>query len=78
MSYNKLIKTESEYNSALRRIEELFDAEQETPEADELELLVALVELLGAHAQLDVLHVIALELYYLFTGRCNRCLHHRK
>ena len=45
MKYNKLIKTETEYNDALKRIEKLFDAEQGTPEADELELLVALVEL---------------------------------
>ena len=45
MSYNKLLKTEEDYNAALNRIEELFDAEKGTPEADELELLVALVEL---------------------------------
>ena len=45
MSYSSLIKNETEYNEALKRIEELFDAEQGTPEADELELLVALVEL---------------------------------
>ena len=45
MSYSKLLKTESDYNEALKRIEELFDAESGTAEADELELLVALVEL---------------------------------
>ena len=45
MSYNKLLKTEEDYNAALKRIEELFDAEKGTPEADELELLVALIEL---------------------------------
>ena len=45
MSYNKRIKNETEYKKALKRIDELFDAEQNTPEADELELLVALVEL---------------------------------
>ena len=45
MSYSKLLKTEEDYNEALKRIDELFDAEQGTPEADELELLVALVEL---------------------------------
>ena len=45
MSYNKLLKTEADYNDALKRIDELFDAEQGSPEADELELLVALVEL---------------------------------
>ncbi len=45
MAYNSLIKNESEYNDALKRIEVLFDAEPGTSEADELELLVALVEL---------------------------------
>ena len=45
MSYDKLIKTKKDYNNALKRIEELFDAKAGSPEADELELLVALVEL---------------------------------
>jgi HTH-type transcriptional regulator/antitoxin HigA len=42
---NKLIKTEQEYNSVLSRIEELMDAEENSPEIEELELLAALVEL---------------------------------
>jgi HTH-type transcriptional regulator/antitoxin HigA len=41
----KLIKTEKEYSRALARIEELMNAESGTPEADELELLAALVEM---------------------------------
>lgn len=41
----KLIKTESDYLSALKRIDELFDSEPNTPEGDELELLVTFVEL---------------------------------
>lgn len=45
MSYSKLLKTEEDYKAALKRIDEIFDAKQGTPEADELELLVALVEL---------------------------------
>lgn len=45
MSYNKLLKTEKDYNEALKRIDELFDAEPGTPDADELDLLCALVEL---------------------------------
>ncbi|MBP5443363.1 MAG: helix-turn-helix domain-containing protein [Treponema sp.] len=45
MSYNRLIKTEEEYANALERIEQLFDAKEGTPEADELELLSTLVEL---------------------------------
>ena len=44
MKNNKHIKSETEYNEVLKRIEALFDAEQGTPEADELELLVTLVE----------------------------------
>lgn len=41
----KLIKTENDYNRALSRIDELMDAAPGTPEADELELLAALVEM---------------------------------
>ena len=33
MSYSKLLKTETDYNEALKRIEELFDAESGTAEA---------------------------------------------
>lgn len=41
----KLIKTEADYDDALSRIDELFDAKPDTPEGDELDLLVTLVEL---------------------------------
>jgi HTH-type transcriptional regulator/antitoxin HigA len=41
----KLIKTEEEYNEALSRIDELFDVTPESKEFDEVELLIALVEL---------------------------------
>lgn len=40
----RLIKTEDEYQAALARIDQLMDAEPETPECDELELLSTLVE----------------------------------
>ena len=40
-----LLKTEKDYNEALKRIEQLFDAKEDTPEAEELELLSTLVEL---------------------------------
>jgi HTH-type transcriptional regulator / antitoxin HigA len=40
----KLIKTEADYQEALGRIEAIFDAKPNTPEGDELELLVTLVE----------------------------------
>ena len=38
------IRTEQEYQVALARIRELFHAEENTPEGDELEMLVDLVE----------------------------------
>lgn len=41
----KVIKTESEYEEALSRIDKLMDAGLDTPEGDELELVVALVDL---------------------------------
>lgn len=42
---NKLIKTKKDYDLALSRIEDLMDAEANSPEAEELELLATLVEL---------------------------------
>src|SRR5680860_160826 len=38
------IKREQDYNSALSRVEELWGAKKDTPEGDELDLLVTLVE----------------------------------
>ena len=39
----KVIKTESEYEAALARIEKLMDAKRNTPQGDELELLTLFV-----------------------------------
>ena len=39
----KVIKTDDEYNQALKRLEVIFDAEPETEEGDELELLSLLI-----------------------------------
>ena len=44
MTY-KIIKTDEDYKVALSRIDELMDAEPNTSEGDELELLITLVEL---------------------------------
>lgn len=44
----RLIKNENDYEMALSRIEELMDAEPDTEEMDELELLTALVEMYEA------------------------------
>ncbi len=41
----KLIKTEKDYERALARIHDLMDADPDTPEGDELELLLTLVDL---------------------------------
>ena len=38
------IKTDDDYLSTMRRIEALFDAEPNTPEGDELDVLTTLVE----------------------------------
>lgn len=53
--FKKLIKTEQDYEAALSRIEALLDAELDTPEGDELELLSALVEIYeDAHYPIDL------------------------
>jgi HTH-type transcriptional regulator / antitoxin HigA len=41
----KLIRSDEDYRAALLRIESLMDAEEGTPELDELEALASLVEL---------------------------------
>ncbi|MBI3118117.1 MAG: DNA-binding protein [Candidatus Hydrogenedentes bacterium] len=41
----KLIKTKAEYKAAMKRIDEIFEAKPGTGEADELELLLTLVDL---------------------------------
>lgn len=38
------IKTEQDYNTAISRIEKLWGAKKDTPEGDELDLLVTIVE----------------------------------
>ena len=38
------VKTEKDYDSSIQRIEELWGSKKDTPEGDELELLVTLVE----------------------------------
>ncbi|MES2110716.1 MAG: helix-turn-helix domain-containing protein [Bacteroidota bacterium] len=40
----KILKTESEYKIALKRTIELFHADENTPEGDELDLLLLLVK----------------------------------
>ncbi len=40
----KPIKTEKDYQEALQRFEEVFDAKDGTPEGDEAEILALLIE----------------------------------
>lgn len=40
----KPIKTSADYNQALKRLEHIFDAKNETPEGDELEVLAILID----------------------------------
>ena len=40
----KPIKTEKDYNNSLKRIETLWGSKKDSPEGDELELLITLVE----------------------------------
>ena len=40
----KVIKTEEEYNKALKRLEDVFDSLADTPEGDEADLLGLLIE----------------------------------
>jgi len=40
----KVIKNEEDYNSALKRLDEIFDAPVNSPDGDEAELLTVLIE----------------------------------
>ena len=43
-SMNHVLRTERDYDVALRRIDQIFDAAPGTPEGDEAELLVVLIK----------------------------------
>ena len=58
------IKTESAYQAALARVEALFQAPQDTPDGDELDVLVTLVEAYEAiHHPIDPPHPIEAILF---------------
>ena len=42
---NKPIKTEADYKAALARVDAIFDAKPGTPEGEELESILTLIEL---------------------------------
>jgi len=51
----KLIKTEADYQKALKRLEEIFDAKTGTPESDEADILGLLIdEYEKKHYHIDV------------------------
>lgn len=44
MKRMRILKTDEDYESALKRLEEVFDAPADTPEGEEAELLALLIE----------------------------------
>ena len=62
----KPIRTESDYREALKRIETLMDARENTPEGDLLDVLVTLVEAYEAkHYQVDLPDPISAIKFYM-------------
>jgi HTH-type transcriptional regulator/antitoxin HigA len=62
----KPIKTETDYDSALKEIADLFDAEPGTPEGDRLEILATLVEAYeDEHYDIPAPDPIEAILYYM-------------
>ncbi|WP_016951131.1 type II toxin-antitoxin system HigA family antitoxin [Anabaena sp. PCC 7108] len=62
----KPIKTESDYQQALKEIEQIFDAEPHTPEYKKLDILTTLVEVYEQQKYpIDPPSPIAAILYYL-------------
>lgn len=70
------IKTELDYQNALQEIEQLFDAEPNSPECDRLDILTTLVEAYEQkHFPIEAPDPIEAILYYLEArGLCDRDL----
>jgi HTH-type transcriptional regulator/antitoxin HigA len=67
------IRTESDYQAALKEIEVLFDAPPNTPEYDRLDLLSTLVEAYGkVHHPIEMPDPIEAILYYMDTRGLSR------
>ena len=67
------IKTETDYQEALRTIESLFDAAPNTPECDRLDILSTLVEAYEkAHFPIAIPDPIAAIQYYMDTRGWSR------
>ena len=55
----KILKTEAEYEKALRRLDEIFDAKPNTTKGDEFELLSLLIDNYEeAHHSIDLPHPV--------------------
>ena len=62
------IKTELDYQNALKQIEKLFDAEPDSPECDYLDILTTLVEVYEQkHYPIEAPDAISAIFYYLET-----------
>ncbi|MFM2063525.1 MAG: hypothetical protein RLZZ507_3195 [Cyanobacteriota bacterium] len=62
----KTIKNETDYQQALKEIEQIFEAEPNTPEYEKLDILTTLVEVYEQkHYPIDPPSPIAAILYYL-------------
>jgi HTH-type transcriptional regulator / antitoxin HigA len=62
----KPIKTETDYQQALKKIEQLFDAQSDTPEHEKLDILTTLVEVYEQeNYPIDPPSPIEAILYYL-------------
>jgi HTH-type transcriptional regulator/antitoxin HigA len=69
----KPIKTEADYEAALKEIENLFDAEPGTPEGDRLEILATLVEAFeDEHFDIPAPDPIEAILYYMESRSLTR------
>jgi HTH-type transcriptional regulator / antitoxin HigA len=67
------IRTEADYQAVLSEIEYLFDAPQDTPEADRLEVLTTLVEAYEAqHYPVPAPDPVAALYYYLESRGLSR------
>ena len=69
----KPIKTEADYEAALREVEHLFDVKPNTPEADRLEVLTTLIEVYEEkHYSVPYPDPIEAILYYMESRDLSR------
>ena len=70
----KPIKTEADYEAALREVEHLFDSFPNTPEGDRLEVLTTLIEAYEEeHHEIPAPDPIEAILYYMESRGLSRC-----